>query len=212
MQQQPFDDFSQYTKLSRLKYRPDVVIGNSDDLEIKLGAFMKNLDILKNTLAECAEVPDSLLDKIQYDSNDSSLLYDVLFPLLGWDADNGYARFADGQFMEYMEWKEPYIDFDKFFIIKKHQLTIDTDDMFDDYEEAVGDEDGFDEMDFYDNYDSNRQYVLNYFNKKLAPHNLRFVELGLQDNAYFLLVHNDEQKIQKLIDAFDKFNIPVIVE
>lgn len=43
VQQQPLDDFSQYTKLSRLKYRPDVVVGNSDDLEIKLGAFMKKL-------------------------------------------------------------------------------------------------------------------------------------------------------------------------
>ncbi len=43
MEQKPLDDFSQYTKLSRLKYRPDVVVGNSDDLEIKLGAFMKKL-------------------------------------------------------------------------------------------------------------------------------------------------------------------------
>lgn len=64
---------------------------------------MTNLDILKTALAECAEVPDVLLDKIQYDGNHESLLYDVLFPLLGWDSDNGYTRFADGQFMEYME-------------------------------------------------------------------------------------------------------------
>lgn len=84
--------------------------------------------------------------------------------------------------------------------------------MFDDYEETGDDEDEFDEMGFYDDYDANRQYVLNYFNQKLAPHNLRFVELGLQDNAYFLLIHNDENKLKNLIDAFDKFDIPVIVE
>lgn len=173
---------------------------------------MTNLDFLKVVLAECAEVPDILLDKIQYDDNDESLLYDVLFPLLGWDSDNDYESFADGQFMEYMEWKEPYIDFEKFFIIKNRQLTIDTSDMFDDYEEVVGDEDECDEMDFYDSCDLHRQYVMNYFNKKLAPHHLRLMELGLQDNAYFLLIHNDENKLKKLIDAFNKFDIPVIVE
>lgn len=45
VEQKPLDDFSQYTKLSRLKYRPDVVIGNSDDLVNISWEKELNLDI-----------------------------------------------------------------------------------------------------------------------------------------------------------------------
>ena len=170
---------------------------------------MDNLTILKNALAESAEVPSILLDKIQY-NGDNELLYDVLFPILGWDKD--YQSFAHGQFMEYMEWKEPYIDFDKFFIIKNRQLTINTDDMFDDYEQEVGDEDEMDDMDIFDAYDLHLQYCFKYFNKKLAPHQLRLIDLGTNENAYFLLVHDDENQIENLVNALSKFDIPVLLK
>ncbi len=170
---------------------------------------MDNLTILKNALAESAEVPSILLDKIQY-NGDNELLYDVLFPILGWDKD--YQSFAHGQFMEYMEWEEPYIDFDKFFIIKNRQLTINTDDMFDDYEQEVGDEDEMDDMDIFDAYDLHLQYCFKYFNKKLAPHQLRLIDLGTNENAYFLLVHDDENQIENLVNALSKFDIPVLLK
>lgn len=91
---------------------------------------MNGLTALKQALANSAEVPKALLDKIVYDGDNDDLLYEILFPILAWDSQNDYQSFDDGQFMEYMEWKEPYLNFDNFFMIKKRQLTINTDDIF----------------------------------------------------------------------------------
>lgn len=173
---------------------------------------MNGLTALKQALANSAEVPKALLDKIVYDGDNDDLLYEILFPILAWDSQNDYQSFDDGQFMEYMEWKEPYLNFDNFFMIKKRQLTINIDDIFDNYAQEVGDEDVMDEMDFLEACELHRQYCFNYFNKKLAPHQLRLIELGENDNAYFLLVNDDEKQIKELTHAFERFGISVILE
>lgn len=84
---------------------------------------MSDLTDIKEVLQQCASVPISLLDGIGYDG-ECDLVADVLFPVLGWDSDNNYQTPADGQFMEYMEWKEPYLDFDKFALINSVALPL----------------------------------------------------------------------------------------
>lgn len=84
--------------------------------------------------------------------------------------------------------------------------------FFDNYAQEVGDEDVMDEMDFLEACELHRQYCFNYFNKKLAPHQLRLIELGENENAYFLLVNDDEKQIKELAHAFERFGIPVILE
>lgn len=172
---------------------------------------MNDFNQLKIALAECADVPQALLDGIHYDGNQETLVHEILFPVLGWDSDNDYKKFEGGQFMEYLEWKEPYLTFEDFFIIKNRQLSISTDDMFDDYAEVVGDEDDTDEMDVLDVAELHRQYCFTYFNKKLAPHQLRLVELGFHENAYLLLIHDKPTKIKELTEAFAKFGVQVIL-
>lgn len=172
---------------------------------------LNDFNQLKIALAQCAEVPQTLLAGIRYDGNQETLVHETLFPILGWDSDNDYKKFDGGQFMEYLEYKEPCLDFDVFFMIKNRQLNISTDDMFDDYEEVVGSEEDTDEMDIMELGELHRQYCFNYFNKKLAPHQLRLVELGLHENAYLLLIHDEPSKIQQLTDAFAKFGVQVIL-
>lgn len=172
---------------------------------------MNDFNQLKIALAECAEVPQVLLDGIKYNGNHDTLVHEILFPVLGWDSNDDYKKFEGGQFMEYLEWKEPYLTFGDFFIIKNRQLSISTDDMFDDYAEVVGDEDDTDEMDIMELGELHRQYCFTYFNKKLAPHQLRLVELGFHENAYLLLIHDEPTKIKELTEAFAKFGVQVIL-
>ncbi|STZ55483.1 Uncharacterised protein [Moraxella lacunata] len=183
---------------------------------------MSDLTNIKEVLQQCASVPISLLDGIGYDGK-CDLVADVLFPVLGWDSDNNYQTPADGQFMEYMEWKEPYLDFDKFALIKQRGIAIE-DEFLEHYAQICGDDD--DEDDDFDGTDINmmfdamiqkemarfeamRELFFNYFNEQLAGHGLKLVELGSHENAFFLLVHNNDDDIKKLTEVFANYDVAV---
>ncbi len=56
---------------------------------------------------------------------DEDLVCRWLFKHLGWYHESGKWHYADHQFMEYMEWKEPHLKLGKFYPIQKLGIEID---------------------------------------------------------------------------------------
>lgn len=56
-----------------------------------------------------------------------------------------------------------------------------------------------------------RELFFNYFNEQLAGHGLKLVELGSHENAFFLLVHNNDDDIKKLTEVFANYDVAVSV-
>lgn len=144
-------------------------------------------------------LPTSPPENVEY------LTYDWLFPKLGYDED--FQVGPHGQFMTYVEWKEPEIDLNQFKAVQQLGVSFDTDEIlapvYAKYEES-SDEDELEDWDV----DSPDDF-LNAYNQALEPHNLRLIDIntGFSEHGYLLLVHNDENKINRLRQAFEDLGL-----
>ena len=124
--------------------------------------------------------------------------------------------------MEYMEWKEPHLKLGKFYPIQKLGIEIDATGIDDEVckrtlaefcaQEGipVPDDQGeledlfeSEEMEMFAMFnDSN--YVLEAYDALLKPHGLRLIDIGYAENAFLLMVKDDDEAVgnveQALID------------
>ena len=145
-----------------------------------------------------------------------------LFKHLGWYHESGEWHYADHQFMEYMEWKEPHLKLGKFYPIQKLGIEIDATGIDDEVCKRtlaefcahegipVPDDQGeledlfeSEEMEMFAMFnDSN--YVLDAYDALLKPHGLRLIDIGYTENAFLLMVKDDDEAVgnveQALID------------
>ena len=155
-------------------------------------------------------------------AENEDLVCDWLFKHLGWYSESGEWHYADHQFMEYMEWKEPHLKLGKFYPIQKLGIEIDATGIDDegckrtlaefcDHEGIpVLDDQGeledlfeSEEMEMFAMFnDSN--YVLEAYDALLKPHGLRLIDIGYTENAFLLMVKDDDEAVgnveQALID------------
>ena len=155
-------------------------------------------------------------------AENEDLVCDWLFKHLGWYSESGEWHYADHQFMEYMEWKEPHLKLGKFYPIQKLGIEIDATGIDDEVCKRtlvefcahegipVPDDQGeledlfeSEEMEMFAMFnDSN--YVLEAYDSLLKPHGLRLIDIGYAENAFLLMVKNDDEAVgnveQVLID------------
>lgn len=147
-------------------------------------------------------LPTSPPENVEY------LTYDWLFPKLGYDKD--FQVSPHGQFMTYVEWKEPEIDLNQFKAVQQLGVSFDTNEIlapvYAKYEESLDEDELEDLVDWYSDLDNE---LLNAYNQALEPHNLQLIDIntGLSDNSFLLLVHNDENKINQLRQAFEDLGL-----
>lgn len=173
---------------------------------------------LKNTLAQCANIPTFLLDNVRYQGDSDVFLEQGLYEILGWDFKNHCPFYPDGQFLQRIDWQSPTVIFEHFFSIKNNNIHIDTSDfpshdasnMSDNAFYNDNSEYSLDEM--IAGYEKHRAFYLNYFNEKLAPHQLRFIEIGANAHSYLLLVNDDLAQLKTLSQLFAKIDIFVLTE
>ena len=143
-------------------------------------------------------------------AENEDLVCDWLFKHLGWYSESGEWHYADHQFMEYMEWKEPHLKLGKFYPIQKLGIEIDATGIDDEVCKRtlvefcahegipVPDDQGeledlfeSEEMEMFAMFnDSN--YVLEAYDALLKPHGLRLIDIGYTENAFLLMVKDDE--------------------
>jgi hypothetical protein len=155
-------------------------------------------------------------------AENEDLVCDWLFKHLGWYSESGEWHYADHQFMEYMEWKEPHLKLGKFYPIQKLGIEIDATGIDDEVCKRtlvefcahegipVPDDQGeledlfeSEEMEMFAMFnDSN--YVLEAYDALLKPHGLRLIDIGYTENAFLLMVKDDDEAVgnveQALID------------
>ena len=155
-------------------------------------------------------------------AENEDLVCDWLFKHLGWYSELGEWHYADHQFMDYMEWKEPHLKLGKFYPIQKLGIEIDATGIDDEVCKrtlaefcahegiAVPDDQGeledlfeSEEMEMFAMFnDSN--YVLEAYDALLKPHGLRLIDIGYTENAFLLMVKDDDETVgnveQALID------------
>ena len=155
-------------------------------------------------------------------AEDEDLVCDWLFKCLGWYRESGKWHYAEHQFMEYMEWKEPHLKLGKFYPIQKLGIEIDATGIDDEVCKRtlaefcahegipVPDDQGeledlfeSEEMEMFAMFnDSN--YVLEAYDSLLKPHGLRLIDIGYAENAFLLMVKDDDEAVgnveQALID------------
>ena len=155
-------------------------------------------------------------------AENEDLVCDWLFKHLGWYSESGEWHYADHQFMEYMEWKEPHLKLGKFYPIQKLGIEIDATGIDDEVCKRtlvefcahegipVPDDQGeledlfeSEEMEMFAMFnDSN--YVLEAYDALLKPHGLRLIDIGYAENAFLLMVKDDDEAVgnveQALID------------
>lgn len=147
-------------------------------------------------------LPTSPPENVEY------LTYDWLFPKLGYDED--FQVSPHGQFMTYVEWKEPEIDLNQFKAVQQLGISFDANEIlapvYAKYEESLDEDELEDLADWYSDLDNE---LLNAYNQALEPHNLQLIDIntGLSDNSFLLLVHNDENKINQLRQAFEDLGL-----
>ena len=155
-------------------------------------------------------------------AENEDLVFDWLFKHLGWYSESGEWHYADHQFMDYMEWKEPHLKLGKFYPIQKLGIEIDATGIDDEVCKRtlaefcahegipVPDDQGeledlfeSEEMEMFAMFnDSN--YVLEAYDSLLKPHGLRLIDIGYAENAFLLMVKDDDEAVgnveQALID------------
>ncbi len=140
-----------------------------------------------------------------------------LFPALGYDAENDFARSPYGQFMTYVEWKEPYIDLNELKAVQKLGVSFDMEQILEPaYEQA---NESFEQADFLDDdpmafldwsNDNPSSAFLPYYNQALEPHGLCLIDIGAYENSYLLLVHNYEDKINQLRQSMEDLGLTTL--
>ena len=155
-------------------------------------------------------------------AENEDLVCDWLFKHLGWYSESGEWHYTDHQFMDYMEWKEPHLKLGKFYPIQKLGIEIDATGIDDEVCKRtlaefcahegipVPDDQGeledlfeSEEMEMFAMFnDSN--YVLEAYDSLLKPHGLRLIDIGYAENAFLLMVKDDDEAVgnveQALID------------
>ena len=155
-------------------------------------------------------------------AEDEDLVCDWLFKCLGWYRESGEWHYAEHQFMEYMEWKEPHLKLGKFYPIQKQGIEIDTTGIDDEVckrtleefcaHEGIPVPDDYGEMEELFESDemsmfamfNDSNYVLDAYDALLKPHGLRLIDIGYAENAFLLMVKDDDEAVgnveQALID------------
>ena len=155
-------------------------------------------------------------------AENEGLVCDWLFKHLGWYSESGEWHYADHQFMDYMEWKNPYLELERFYPIQKLGIEIDTTEIDDEVcdrtvaafctQEGIAVPDEEDELDELCESDEMNMFAMfnahifvsDAYDALLKPHGLRLIDIGYAENAFLLMVKDDDEAVgnveQALID------------